>query len=207
MRGDSSPVALVEDFRQSRFPLCSCVQMMVLVGLPRRSHSILLGAGHQEATLASKMTFVGKWEDGRIALLSGGRRRWYLERRWQGRQMSLALLGVRDDRGAVVRLIASRDDPAGFMERADRKRRARESSYTTRSFYGPSTWTPSRPRSSSGSCHPATSTPANSMESEWVRHLAGQDLTEVGRLLGSGPSQPGVNRQPGEHRRRRARQW
>ena len=82
--------------------------------------------GDDSVTKKRPQAWVGKWEGGRIALLSGGRRRWYLERRWQGRQMTLSLPGVRDDRAAMARLSAFQDDPAGFMERhRERKRRER----------------------------------------------------------------------------------
>ena len=132
--------------------------------------------------MATKMTFVGKWEGGRIALLSGGRRRWYLERRWHGRQMALSLSGVRDDRGAMARLVAFQHDPAGFMERyRDRRRRER------------------------GLVHDAVVLNQEHLDGlkveqlrrelapryihscqkhgiEWVRHLAGSDLRELGRL-------------------------
>lgn len=107
--------------------------MAVLIGFPQRSPSILPWEGPCEATLATKMTFVGKWEGGRIALLSGDRRR------WEGRQMSLSTW--RDDRGAMARLIAFQDDPAGFMERWRDKKRRERGLYTTRSFCGQSTST------------------------------------------------------------------
>jgi integrase len=70
--------------------------------------------------------WTGKWAGGRIALLKSGKRRWVLERRWQGRQHTIPLLKVRDEEGAAAALYAWTGDPAGFIDRhLDKQRRDR----------------------------------------------------------------------------------
>jgi hypothetical protein len=66
--------------------------------------------------------YVGTWEGGRIAGLKKNRRRWLLERTFLGKQHTLPLSAATEDEARAA-LYLWHQDPAGFLERHQEKRR------------------------------------------------------------------------------------